>query len=102
MAKFISLIHNSTRIQKHHKTIKIISLSIIVISLTACTNIPNLSQLKTNSKALKVAIPANQINPKSQPPAKVENLNFTVPAKYQAKTVYKVEPSNKEKVIVTQ
>jgi peptidoglycan/xylan/chitin deacetylase (PgdA/CDA1 family) len=69
------------------------------LSFTACTNIPNSRQLKTNSEPLKVAIPTNQINPKSQLLTKVENLDFTVPAKYQAKTIYKVEPSNKEKVI---
>ena len=90
---------NSNSINNYNKTITIISLATIALSLTACTNIPNTPQLKTNSEPLKVAIPTNQVNPKSQPPAKVENLNFNVPAKFQAKTVYKVEPSNNEKVI---
>ncbi|MEI6443736.1 MAG: polysaccharide deacetylase family protein [Nostocales cyanobacterium ELA583] len=86
-------------INNYNKTIKIISITTIALSLTACTSNPNTPQLKTNSDPLKVAIPNNQTNPQSQPPAKVENLTFTVPEKYQAKTVYKVEPSNKEKVI---
>lgn len=34
-----------------------------------------------------------------QPPAKVENLNFSVPANFQGKTVYQVQPSNNEKII---
>ncbi len=86
-------------INNYNKTIKIISFATIALSLTACISIPNPPQLKTNSEPLKVAIPTNQANSKSQPPAKVENLTFTVPAKYQAKTVYKIQPSNKEKVI---
>ena len=90
---------NYNSINNYHKTLKSISIATIAFSLIACNNNEIKPQLKTNSEALKVAIPTNQINPKSQSPAKVENLNFTVPAKYQAKTVYKVEPSNKEKVI---
>ncbi|MBD2279009.1 MULTISPECIES: polysaccharide deacetylase family protein [Nostocales] len=83
----------------NYNSIKIISIATIVLSLIACNNKPNTHQLKINSESLKVAIPNNQVNLKSQPPAKVETLNFTVPAKYQAKTVYQVAPSNKEKVI---
>ncbi len=90
---------NYNSINSYNKTIKIISIATIVFSLTACTNIPNLPQFKTNNEPLKNAIHNNQINPKSRLPAKVENLTFTVPVKYQAKTIYKVEPSNKEKVI---
>ena len=83
----------------NYNSIKIISIATIVLSLIACNNKPNTHQLKINSESLKVAISNNQVNLKSQPPVKVETLNFTVPAKYQAKTVYKVAPSNKEKVI---
>jgi peptidoglycan-N-acetylglucosamine deacetylase len=90
---------NYNSINNYNKTIKIISLATIVLSLTACSSNLNPPQLKTNSKALEVAISNNQTNPKSQPLDKVENLTFSVSAKYQAKTVYKVEPSNKEKVI---
>ncbi|MBJ7295133.1 MAG: polysaccharide deacetylase family protein [Dolichospermum sp.] len=91
--------YNSFPTNNHNKRLKVIAIAAIALSFTACTNIPNPRQLKTNSEPLKVAIPTNQINPKSQLLTKVENLDFTVPAKYQAKTIYKVEPSNKEKVI---
>jgi peptidoglycan/xylan/chitin deacetylase (PgdA/CDA1 family) len=91
--------YNSLPTNNHNKRLKVIAIAAIALSFTACTNIPNSRQLKTNSEPLKVAIPTNQINPKSQLLTKVENLDFTVPAKYQAKTIYKVEPSNKEKVI---
>ena len=91
--------YNSLPTNNHNKRLKVIAIAAIALSFTACTNIPNPRQLKTNSEPLKVAIPTNQINPKSQLLTKVENLDFTVPAKYQAKTIYKVEPSNKEKVI---
>jgi peptidoglycan/xylan/chitin deacetylase (PgdA/CDA1 family) len=91
--------YNSLPTNNHNKRLKVIAIAAIALSFTACTNIPNPRQLKTNSEPLKVVIPINQINPKSQLLTKVENLDFTVPAKYQAKTIYKVEPSNKEKVI---
>jgi peptidoglycan/xylan/chitin deacetylase (PgdA/CDA1 family) len=91
--------YNSFPTNNHNKRLKVIAIAAIALSFTACTNIPNPRQLRTNSEPLKVAIPTNQINPKSQLLTKVENLDFTVPAKYQAKTIYKVEPSNKEKVI---
>ncbi len=81
------------------KSAKIISVVTIAFSLTACTSTSITPQLKTNSETLKVAIPDNQVKPKLQEAAKTENLTFTVPAKYQAKTLYQVEPSNKEKVI---
>ncbi|MDB9451868.1 polysaccharide deacetylase family protein [Dolichospermum circinale] len=91
--------YNSLPTNNHNKRLKVIAIAAIALSFTACTNIPNPRQVKTNSEPLKVVIPINQINPKSQLLTKVENLDFTVPAKYQAKTIYKVEPSNKEKVI---
>ncbi|TAF09660.1 MAG: polysaccharide deacetylase family protein [Nostocales cyanobacterium] len=88
---------NSNSTNNH--TIKIIAITTIALSLNACTNTQNTPQLKTNSEALGVSIPENQANTKSQPTAKIKNLNFTVPAKFQGKTVYKVEPKNDEKVI---
>ncbi|WP_016950835.1 polysaccharide deacetylase family protein [Anabaena sp. PCC 7108] len=91
--------HNSNSTNNHNQTIKIIAVTTIVLSLTACTNNQNTTQLKTNSEAVGVSIPENQTNPKSQSTAKTENLNFTVPPQFQGKTVYKVEPKNNEKVI---
>jgi peptidoglycan-N-acetylglucosamine deacetylase len=91
--------HNSNSTNNHNQTIKIIAVATTALSLIACTNNQNTTQLKTNSEPLKIAIPENQANTKSQPTAKIENLNFTVPAKFQGTTVYKVEPKNNEKVI---
>jgi peptidoglycan/xylan/chitin deacetylase (PgdA/CDA1 family) len=77
----------------------IISITTIIFFLTACNNTQIKPQLNTGVKPLKIAIPNNQVIPKIQPVAKIQNLAFTVPSQYQAKTVYKVEPKNKEKVI---
>ncbi|MEH2438218.1 MAG: polysaccharide deacetylase family protein [Nostoc sp.] len=62
-------------------------------------------QLGLNKPLSKIHIGQVQAHPaKSQinaqlPPAKVENPTFTVPAKFQGKTVYQVHPRNNEKVI---
>ncbi len=77
------------------------------LSVTACSVTSSISQqLKTNeltSQLNAVAIPQpeidSQVNTQSQSSAKVENLNFTVPAKLQGTTIYHVQPSNNEKVI---
>ncbi|MGM3308280.1 polysaccharide deacetylase family protein [Anabaena sp. WFMT] len=90
---------NYTSTNNYKKTIKIFAVVTIVLSLTACTSNPNTPQLKTSSEAVGVSIPENKANTKSQPTAKIENLNFTVPAKFQGKTVYKIEPKHNEKVI---
>ncbi|MEA5576694.1 polysaccharide deacetylase family protein [Anabaena sp. UHCC 0451] len=90
---------NSNSTNNYNQTIKIIAVTTIALSLTACNNTQNTPQLKTNSEALGVSIPENQTNTKSQPTAKIKNLNFTVPAKFQGKTVYQVKPKNNEKVI---
>ena len=81
------------------KNSQIISIATMAFLFTACTNTLMTAQIKTNNESLKMAIPENQINPKSQPLTRVENLNFTVPPKFAGKTVYKIEPKNKEKVI---
>jgi peptidoglycan-N-acetylglucosamine deacetylase len=91
---------NYNSINSDNKTIKIISIATIAFFLNACSNTSITPQLKANSEPLKVAIPTNQINPQSSPSSvKVNNLTFNVPVKYQGKTIYKVEPSNKEKII---
>lgn len=95
----MSPINNYTPADNHNKKLKIIGIATIVLSLAACTNVQSTSQLNTNEKPLKVAIPEHESQNKSQLLTKIENLNFTVPRKYQGKTVYQVEPSNKEKVI---
>jgi peptidoglycan/xylan/chitin deacetylase (PgdA/CDA1 family) len=95
----MSPINNYTPADNHNQKLKIIGIATIVLSLAACTNVQSTSQLNTNDKPLKVAIAEHESQKKSQLLTKIENLNFTVPRKYQGKTVYQVEPSNKEKVI---
>lgn len=95
----MSPINNYTPADNHNQKLKIIGMATIVLSLAACSNVQSTSQLNTNNKPLKVAIPEHESQGKSQLLTKIENLNFTVPSKYQGQTVYQVEPSNKEKVI---
>ncbi|MEH1812823.1 MAG: polysaccharide deacetylase family protein [Nostoc sp.] len=84
---------------------KIISIVAIASTITACSIAPGISpQLGLNQPLSKIhtALPdpaKSQINAQLPPSAKVENPTFTVPAKFQGKTVYKVQPSNNEKVI---
>jgi hypothetical protein len=91
---------NSISTNNYNKTTKTIALITIAFSLTACNYMAIRPQSKTtNKEPLKVAVPTHQLNPKSRPPAKMKNLNFTTPAKYQGKTVYQIKPRNQEKVI---
>ncbi|MEH1925966.1 MAG: polysaccharide deacetylase family protein [Nostoc sp.] len=86
---------------------KIISVVAIASCITACSMAPGTSpQLGLNQPLRKIHAaqvpdhPAKgQINAQLPPSAKVENLTFTVPAKFQGKTVYQVKPRNDEKVI---
>ncbi|MBN4006830.1 polysaccharide deacetylase family protein [Nostoc sp. LPT] len=84
---------------------QIISFVAIAFSITACSIAPGISpQSGLNQPLSKIHTalqdPAkSQINAQLPPSAKVENPTFTVPAKFQGKTVYKVQPSNNEKVI---
>ncbi|MEH1938734.1 MAG: polysaccharide deacetylase family protein [Nostoc sp.] len=81
---------------------QIISIVAIASTITACSITPQLGLNKPLSKihiAQVQAHPAKgQINAQL-PPAKVENPTFTIPAKFQGKTVYQVHPRNNEKVI---
>ncbi|WP_442948035.1 polysaccharide deacetylase family protein [Nostoc sp.] len=84
---------------------KIISIVAIAFSITACSIAPGTSpQSGLNQPVSKIRTalqdPAKgQIKAQLPPSAKVENPTFTVPAKFQGKTVYKVQPRNNEKVI---
>lgn len=84
---------------------QIISFVAIASSITACSIAPGISpQSGLNQPLSKIHTalqdPAKgQINSQVPPLDKVENPTFTVPAKFQGKTVYKVQPSNNEKVI---
>ncbi|MEH2139279.1 polysaccharide deacetylase family protein [Nostoc sp.] len=84
---------------------KIISIVAIASTITACSIAPStspqlgLNQPISKSHAAQVQNPAKgQVN-ELPPSTKVENLTFTVPAKFQGKTVYKVQLSSNEKVI---
>ncbi|WP_375499209.1 polysaccharide deacetylase family protein [uncultured Nostoc sp.] len=81
---------------------QIISFVAIASTITACSISPQLGLNKPLSKIRIAQVQAHpakgQINAQL-PPAKVENPTFTVPVKFQGKTVYQVHPRNNEKVI---
>ncbi|MHC5822109.1 MAG: polysaccharide deacetylase family protein, partial [Nostoc sp.] len=93
--------------ENYLKRQKIISVVAIASCITACSIAPGTSpQLGLNQPLSKIHTaqvpdhPAKgEINAQLPPSAKVENLTFTVPAKFQGKTVYQVHPRNDEKVI---
>ncbi|MEH1970191.1 polysaccharide deacetylase family protein [Nostoc sp.] len=85
---------------------QIISIVAIASTITACSITPGISpKLGLNQPISKIHIAQVQAHPgkglinAQLPPAKVENPTFTVPAKFQGKTVYQVHPRNNEKVI---
>ncbi|MBN3922498.1 polysaccharide deacetylase family protein [Nostoc sp. NMS4] len=93
-------------IDNYLKRQKIISLVAIASSITACSMNPGISpksglnQPVNKIQTAQVQEPAKgQINAQLPPSAQVENPTFTVPAKFQGKTVYKVQSSTNEKVI---
>lgn len=93
--------------ENHHQRQKIIGVVAIAACVAACIILLNMvMSFRTNqpqSEPLTASVAENQVKspPKAQlqPPAKVGNLTFSVPAKFQGKTVYKVPPSNNDKVI---
>ncbi|RCJ37182.1 polysaccharide deacetylase [Nostoc punctiforme NIES-2108] len=84
---------------------QIISIVAIASTITACSIAPAISPQSGLNKPLSkihTALPdpaKGKINAQLPPSVKVENPTFTVPDKFQGKTVYKVQPSNNEKVI---
>ncbi|WP_392477468.1 polysaccharide deacetylase family protein [Nostoc sp. C110] len=85
---------------------QIISIVAIASNITACSIAPGtspqlgLNQPVSKSHTVQVQDPAKGlVNVQLPPSAKVENPTFTVPAKFQGKTVYKVQLSSNEKVI---
>jgi peptidoglycan-N-acetylglucosamine deacetylase len=91
----------------HHLWNKTFGVVAIASSVVACSiALETFVQLRANvphSEPKAAKLQGNHLktknNTQSPPPAKVETLSFSVPAKYQGKTVYKVQPSNNEKVI---
>jgi hypothetical protein len=88
MNLFMPKNYNSFPTNNHNKRLKVIAIAAIALSFTACTNIPNPRQLKTNSEPLKVAIPTNQINPKN------------LLKDYEAIKLCAINPNLKEKIIL--
>ncbi|MFN6570502.1 polysaccharide deacetylase family protein [Dendronalium sp. ChiSLP03b] len=86
---------------------RIIGIVAIAFSVTACSINPGkLPQLKTDvltSQLHTLQIPDHPANSKDNsqllPSAKVGNLSFAAPNKFQGKTVYQVHPGSNEKVI---
>jgi peptidoglycan-N-acetylglucosamine deacetylase len=91
----------------HFKRQKIFGVVAIAFSVatfvTACSTPPQLSTSQPASKPQAAQVlqkqPQSQASAQLPPPVKVENLTFSVPAKYQGKTVNQVQPGNNEKVI---
>ncbi|MEH2254670.1 polysaccharide deacetylase family protein [Nostoc sp.] len=90
-------------IDNYLKRQQIISIVAIASTITACSIAPQLGSNQPISKIHIAKVQAHtvegQINAQLPPSAKVENPTFTVPTKFQGKTVYKVQISNNEKVI---
>ncbi|MFN6534795.1 MAG: polysaccharide deacetylase family protein [Nostoc sp. EkiNYC01] len=92
---------------KYQKSICVVISSLIANLLTACNTVPGVFlSSRTNQRAdipKVITVPINRIknpiNLQSSQLNKVENLTFTVPTKYQGKTVYHVQPNSSEKVI---
>ncbi|WP_341527753.1 polysaccharide deacetylase family protein [Nostoc sp. UHCC 0302] len=80
---------------------QIISVVAIAFSVGACSTSPSTPpKLGFNQMTSKLADQANtQAKAHLQLPPVIKNPTFNVPAKYQSKIVYKVKPSNNEKVI---
>ena len=76
---------------------KVVSLA-IAATITACSANSKPSELNTQqaSRNLPPAIQTPSPPPQTE---KIANLNISVPAKFQGKTIYKVEVPNQEKVI---
>ncbi|MBH8560857.1 polysaccharide deacetylase family protein [Nostoc sp. CENA67] len=98
---------NSNVADNNLKRQRIFGVVAIAFSVTACSIAPGihprLQADPVTSQLHAVQIPNHPANSKvnSQllPSAKVENLSFAVPDKFQGKTVYQVHPSSNEKLI---
>ncbi|ALF53996.1 polysaccharide deacetylase [Nostoc piscinale CENA21] len=89
--------------EKDLKLYRIFGCVAIAFCVTSCSTSAKLENAQPMNKVHAAQVPdqpvTNPIDAKSQPSTQPENLNFEVPAKFQGKTLYKVEPSNQEKVI---
>ncbi|MBD2488174.1 polysaccharide deacetylase family protein [Aulosira sp. FACHB-615] len=89
--------------EKDLKLYRIFGCVAIAFCVTSCSTSAKLENTQSMNKVHAAPVPDQPVtsptDAKSQPSTKPENLNFEVPAKFQGKTLYKIEPSNQEKVI---
>ncbi|AFY34737.1 polysaccharide deacetylase family protein [Calothrix sp. PCC 7507] len=96
---------NSHVADNHRQQQRIIGITAIfacALSVTACSISPGVPPQLSNNQPiskLQATVPQQQANSQLSAPSKVENLTFTVPATFQGKIVYRVQPSSQEKVI---
>jgi peptidoglycan-N-acetylglucosamine deacetylase len=89
---------------KRQKIFGIVAINLSVATFViGCSTSPQLSTNQPVSKPKAAQVlqkqSQSQVNAQLPAPAKIENLTFSVPAKYQGKTVHQVQPGNNEKVI---
>ncbi|WP_313888527.1 polysaccharide deacetylase family protein [Nostoc spongiaeforme] len=89
--------------EKDLKLYRIFGCVAIAFCVTSCSTSAKLENTQPINKVHAAPVPDQPVtsptDAKPQPSTNLENLNFEVPAKFQGKTLYKVEPSNQEKVI---
>ncbi|MBD2439048.1 polysaccharide deacetylase family protein [Nostoc sp. FACHB-110] len=89
--------------EKDRELYRIFGCVAIAFCVTSCSTSAKLENTQSMNKVHAAPVPDQPVtsptDAKPQPSTKPENLNFEVPAKFQGKTLYKVEPSNQEKVI---
>jgi len=89
--------------EKDLKRYRIFGFVAIAYFVTACSTLPQLITQQPISKLLAANILDNwvedQINAQLPSSTQTEQQSLSTPAKFQGQTLYKVEPSNKEKVI---
>jgi peptidoglycan-N-acetylglucosamine deacetylase len=86
----------------HRQRQRIIAVVAIAASVAACSFVLSMIvPLRANKpQQVTIRVPENQANGKVKSQLQpLVNPTFSVPAKFQGKTVYRVQPSNNEKVI---
>jgi peptidoglycan/xylan/chitin deacetylase (PgdA/CDA1 family) len=89
--------------EKNLKRQRIFGFVAIALFVTACSTLPQLTTQQSISKLFAANILDNwvqaQIDAQLALSTETEQPRVNIPAKFQGKTLYKVEPNNKEKVI---
>ncbi|MBD2448002.1 polysaccharide deacetylase family protein [Nostoc sp. FACHB-152] len=88
---------------KNLKRGRIFGFVAIALFVTACSTIPQLTVHQSISTLLTAKVLDNwvqaQIDAQLPLSTQIEQSSVSIPARFQGKTLYKVEPNNKEKVI---